>query len=152
MPFRTHRVRAWLAIGLALLAAGLAVYAVATWPSKAANSADWITEGLLRAGGVGALLSVFVLKSPRLAGIVLLLVTAVEFGWFLDADLHWLYRVVGPLFFLAGVLAESARPPDGHRLFVLRVAAEIVAVPLVVVLACVTLVWILASLFKGLAF
>jgi hypothetical protein len=98
----------------------------------------------MEAGLVGGLLSVLVLKWPRLAGLALLLVATAELVLVTGASVGWSLQVAGPLFFVAAVLAEAARRPDGHPGFVLRVAAEIVAVPLVVVVALV--VWLVSVL------
>jgi hypothetical protein len=89
---------------------------------------------------LGALFSVLVLRWPRLAGIALLVVATAEFA--LGAGIRSPLQFVWPLFFAAGALAESARRPDGQRSFVLRVAAEIVAVPLVALLALAIVVFI----------
>jgi hypothetical protein len=132
-----HRLRARLTIASALLGLSLTVYAGTAWPSSARPE---IIEG----GLVGALLSVLVLKWPRLAGIGLLLVTTAEFLMVVGANVSWRLQLTWPFFFVAGGLAEGARRPDGHRGFVLRVVTETAAVPLVAFLAVV--IWFVVSL------
>lgn len=111
-----------------MLAAGIEVYLGATWPSRAQSD-------LLLDGVVGALLSVLVIKWPRLAGIGLLVIATVDLGLVADSKIRWALQLASPLFFVAGALAEAARRSDAHRLFVLRVVSEIVAVPLFALLA-----------------
>jgi hypothetical protein len=125
-----HRLRAWLAVASGLLAAGIEVFLGATWPSRAQSD-------LLLDGVVGALLSVLVMKWPRLAGVGLLVIATVDFGLVADSNIRWALQLASPFFFVAGALAEAARRSDGHRLFVLRVVSEIVAIPLFALLALV---------------
>lgn len=119
-----HRVRGLLATGCALLGAGLAVFSGIAWPSGS-------RPDMIGAGVVGAPLSILVLKWPRLAGIGLLLVATAELGLVVGASVGWPFQLAWPFFLIAGALAESARRPDGHWGFPLRVGAEIAAVPLV---------------------
>jgi hypothetical protein len=125
-----HRLLGLLAIGSALLGAGLAAYSGAAWPYG-------VRPDMIGAGVVGALLSALVFRWPRLAGIGLLLVATVELGLAAGARVGWPFQLAWPFFFIAGALAEAARRPDGRQSFALRVAGEVVAVPLLAFLAVV---------------
>jgi hypothetical protein len=124
----SHRLRGLLATASGLLGASLAVFSGVAWPYGS-------RPDMIGAGVVGALFSVLVLRWPRLAGMVLLLVATVEFGLVTGATVPWIFQLAWPFFFVAGALAESARQPDGHRGLVWRVVTEIMAVPVVAFLA-----------------
>ncbi len=128
-----HRLRGLLAIGSALLGAGLAVYSGVAWPYGA-------RPDMIGSGVVGALVSVPVVRWPRFAGIGLLLVATAELGLVAGANVPWPFQLAWPFFSIAGALAEAARRPDGHQGFVSRVVAEVVIVPLLAFLAVVIVV------------
>lgn len=118
-----HRLRSLLAIGSALLGAGFAVYSGIGWPYG-------VRPDMIGAGVVGALLSVLVLRWPRLAGIGLLLVATSQLGLVAGAKVSSAFQLAWPFFLIAGALAEAARRSDGYQGFATRVIAEVVAVPL----------------------
>jgi hypothetical protein len=82
-------------------------------------------------------LSVLVLRWPRAAGITLLVVAPFQILAHSGPPVVWRDLLAGAFGFAAGVLAESARRPDGHRFFVARVMTEIVIVSLVSTVAIV---------------
>jgi hypothetical protein len=138
-----HRLRGLLAVGSALLGAGLAVYSGAAWPYG-------FRPDMVGVGTVGALLSGLVLRWPRLAGVGLLLVATAELGLVAGANVRWPFQLAWPFLLIGGALAETARRPDGHQGFVPRVAAEVIAVPLLAFLAVVIAVVLrLNSLCSG---
>jgi hypothetical protein len=118
-----HWLRARLTIAVAVLAGLVAVFVAVRWPTTGYDSTLRSPAALLGIGG--ALCSGFALRWPRWVGVILLGVGTLGMG-----ALGWLYLAAGPLFIAAGVLSESARLPDGGRLFVGRVAAEIIGVPI----------------------
>ena len=76
-------------------------------------------------------LSILVLRWPRAAGIMLLVVAPFQVLAHSGPPVVWGDLLAGAFAFAAGVLAESARRPDGYRFFIARVLIEIVIFPLV---------------------
>jgi hypothetical protein len=119
-----HSVRKWLTLGTALVAGCTGLFSGSLWPSRSPSAAVPLSV-------LEMLLSILVLRWPRAAGITLLVVAPFQILAHSGPPVVWRDLLAGAFAFAAGVLAESARRPDGHCFYVARVMTEIVIVSLV---------------------
>src|SRR6267143_194138 len=119
-----HRIRAWLTIVAALSSGSIGLLSGSIWPMGGENAAAAVSV-------LEMLLSILVLRWPRAAGIMLLVVAPFQVLAHSGPPVVWGDLLAGAFAFAAGVLAESARRPDGYRFFIARVLIEIVIFPLV---------------------
>jgi hypothetical protein len=119
-----HRIRAWLTVVTALSSGSIGLFSGSIWPT-------WGESAAAAVGVLEVCLSILVLRWPRGAGIMLLVVAPFQVLVHSGPPVVWWDLLAGVFGLAAGVLAESARRPDGYRFFIARVLIEIVIFPLV---------------------